>query len=63
MHNASQLIVSLDVTATILVFQNNETAAIMMNQTSPMGVGLYSLSVYAKVVFCLSKPKWRGLVT
>ena len=47
---------SLDVTAAILEFQNKETSAILVYQTSPLGVELY---FYAKMVFCLSKPIWR----
>ena len=50
---------SRDVTTAILVFQNKETAAILVSQTSPFGVELY---FYAKIVFCLSIPIWR-LVT
>ena len=52
-------IFSRDVTAAILVLQNKETAAILVYQTSPLGVDLF---VYAKLFFCLSKPIWR-LVT
>ena len=33
---------SHDVTAVILVFQNNETAAMLVYQTSPVGVELFS---------------------
>ena len=33
---------SHDVTATILLFQSNETAAMLVFQTSPVGVGLFS---------------------
>ena len=33
---------SHDVTAAILVFQNNKTAAILVFHTNPMGVGLFS---------------------
>ena len=51
--------ISRDVTAAILVFQDKETAAILVYQTSPLGVKLY---FYGKILFCLSKPKWR-LVT
>ena len=47
---------SRDVTAAILVFQNKETLAILVYQTSHLGVEFYS---YAKIVFCLSKPIWR----
>ena len=41
-----------DVTAAILVFQNNETAAILVFQTNPVGVGLSS---YVKNLFCSHK--------
>ena len=44
---------SRNVTAAILVFQNKEIAAILLYQTSPLGVELY---FYAKIVFGLSKP-------
>ena len=40
---------SHDVTAAILVSQNNETAAMLVSQTNPVGVGLFS---YAKTFFC-----------
>ena len=43
---------SHDVTAAILVFQNNETAAILVFQTNPVGVGLFS---YVKNLFCSHK--------
>ena len=33
---------SHDVTVAILVFQNNKTAAMLVHQTSPMGVDLFS---------------------
>ena len=33
---------SHDVTAAILVFQNNDKAAILVFQTNPVGVGLFS---------------------
>ena len=38
--------------AAILVFQNNEKAAMLVFQTSPVGVELFS---YANAFFCLSK--------
>ena len=38
--------------AAILVFQNNETAAVLVSQTSPVGVELFS---YANAFFCLNK--------
>ena len=40
---------SHDVTATILVSQNNETAAMFVSQTSPVGVELVS---YVNASFC-----------
>ena len=40
---------SHDVTAAILVFQNNDKAAILVFQTNPVGVGLFS---YVKKFFC-----------
>ena len=43
---------SHDVTAAILVSPNNEMAAMLMSQTSPMGVELFS---YANAVFCSNK--------
>ena len=43
---------SYDVTAAILVFQNKETAAILMYQAIPPGIKLY---FYATIVFCFSK--------
>jgi len=47
-HRAS----SHDVTAAILVFQNNETAALLVFQTNPVGVGLFS---YVTNFFCCHK--------
>ena len=41
-----------DVTAAILVFQNNETAAMLVYQTNPVGVELFS---YLNTSFCLNK--------
>ena len=41
--------VSHDVTAAILVSQNNETAAMLVSQTNTVGVELFS---YANVFFC-----------
>ena len=41
-----------DVTAAILVFQNNTTAAMFVSQTSPVGVELLS---YANAFFCSYK--------
>ena len=43
---------SHDVTAAILVSQNNETAAMLVSQTNPLGVELFS---YANAFFCSSK--------
>jgi len=43
---------SHDVTAAILVCQNNETAAMLVSQTNPVGVGLFS---YANAFFCSKK--------
>ena len=39
-------------TAAILVSQNNETAAILVSQTSPVGVELFS---YVNAFFCSNK--------
>ena len=46
---------SHDVTAAMLVYQNNETATILVYQTSPVGVGLFS---YVKTFFCSNKFAW-----
>ena len=43
---------SHDVLAAILVSQNNETAAMLVSQTSPVGIELFS---YANVFFCSNK--------
>ena len=43
---------SHDVTAAILVSQNNETAARLVSQTNPLGVVLLS---YANAFFCFNK--------
>ena len=43
---------SHDVTAAILVSQDNETAAMLVSQTNSMGVELFS---YAKAFFCFNK--------
>ena len=43
---------SHDVWAAILVSQNNETAAMLASQTSPVEVELFS---YAKAFFCSNK--------
>ena len=45
-------VISHDVTAAILVYQNNETAAMLVSQTSPLGVELFS---YANDFFCYNK--------
>ena len=42
-------VISHDVMAAILVPQNNETAAMLMSQTNPLGVELFS---YANTLFC-----------
>ena len=43
---------SHDVTAAILVSHNNETAAMLVSQTTPLGVELFS---YANAFFCSNK--------
>ena len=43
---------SHDVTAAILVSQNNETAAMLVSQTNPVGVELFP---YANAFFCSNK--------
>ena len=43
---------SHDVTAAILVCQNNETAAMLVSHTNPLGVELFS---YANAFFCSNK--------
>ena len=43
---------SHDVTAAILVFQNNKTAAMLVYRTNPEGVELFS---YVKASFCFNK--------
>ena len=43
---------SHDVTAAILVFQNNRTAAMLVSQTNPVGIELFS---YVKTFFCFNK--------
>ena len=43
---------SHEVTAAILVSQNNEMAAMLVSQTSPLGVELFS---YANAFFCYHK--------
>ena len=44
-----------DVTAAMLVFQNEEMAAMMVYQTNPPGIELY---FYANSFFCFSNPIW-----
>ena len=46
---------SHDVTAAILVSQNNETAAMLVSQTNPVGVELFS---YGNAFFCSNKFAW-----
>ena len=43
---------SHDVTAAISVSQNNETVAMLVSQTSPVGVKLFS---YVNAFFCYNK--------
>ena len=43
---------SHDVMAAIFVSQNNETAAMFVSQTSPVGVEVFS---YVNVLFCSNK--------
>ena len=43
---------SHDLTAAIFVSQNNETAAMLVSQTSPLGVELFS---HANTFFCSNK--------
>ena len=43
---------SHDVTAAILVSQNNETTAMLVSQTNPLGVDLFS---YENTFFCSHK--------
>ena len=43
---------SHDVTAAILVSQNNETAAMLVSQANPVGVELFS---YANIFLCSNK--------
>ena len=46
---------SHDLTAALLVSQNNETAAMLVSQTNPVGVELFS---YVKTFFCSDKFAW-----
>ena len=41
-----------DVTAAILVFQNNETTAMLVYQDNPVGIELFS---YVNAFFCSNK--------
>ena len=50
--NKPNRVFSHDVTAAILVSQNNETAAMLVSQTNPLGVVLFS---YANAFFCSNK--------
>ena len=50
-HNQLNRVFSHDVTAAILS-QNNDTAAMLVSQTSPVGVELFS---YANAFFCSNK--------
>ena len=43
---------SHDVTAAILLSQNNETAAMLVSQTTPVAVELFS---YTNAFFCFNK--------
>ena len=43
---------SHDITTAILVSENNETAAMLVSQTSPLRVELFS---YASALFCYNK--------
>ena len=47
-----QRVFSHDVTAAILMSQNNETAAMLVSQTNPVGVELFS---YANDFLCFNK--------
>ena len=44
-----------DVMSSILVFQNNETAAMLFYRTNPVGVQLYS---YVNTFFCCNQFAW-----
>ena len=48
-HSYRNRVFSHDVTAPILVFQNNETAAMFVYQDNPVGIELFS---YVKTFFC-----------
>ena len=51
-HNWANRVFSHDVTVAILVSQNNKTAAMLVSQTSPVGVELFS---YVNAFFCSNK--------
>ena len=53
--NEINCVFSHDVMATIFVSQNNETAAMFVSQTSPVGVELFS---YVNAFFCSNKFAW-----
>ena len=46
---------SHDVTSAILVLQNNKTAAMLVFQTNPVGVDLFSQFSYVNTFFCFHK--------
>ena len=50
-HNNTRVF-SHDVTAAIMVSQNNETAAMLVSQTNPVGFELFS---YTNAFFCSNK--------
>ena len=50
--SSTEPVFSHDVTAAILVSQNNKTAAMLVSRTSPVGVELFS---YANAFFCSNK--------
>ena len=52
MDAVSSCVFAHDVMVAIFVFQNNETAAMLVSQTSPVGVELFS---YVKAFFCSNK--------
>ena len=49
---------SYDITEAILMFQNKETAAILVYQAIIPRIKLY---FYAKIVFCFGKPIWPSV--
>ena len=50
--SAGNRVFSHEITAAILVSQNNETAAMLVSQTNPLGVELFC---YANAFFCSNK--------